>query len=166
MYLENICASWKSGIMAYGKGNELLRALVKVPTHTANILASLHWKSAGGRVERGVRCVLPSSVCMGETSYPLCPSATSHTVSLLVLQACTMIRPRPFSSLKRQSAVYNRDAMNQPETKNPLSVTVYCSGWRISFCRKGDFKKQLLYEVTEEKIVSQDYKKGWITPHC
>lgn len=43
--------SGKPGRIAYGKGSKLLCGLVKVPTHTGDILASLNWKSAGIRAE-------------------------------------------------------------------------------------------------------------------
>lgn len=49
--------------------------------HTASILASLHWQSAGCRVERGVRCVLPSSVCMRDL-LPTVPFGNeSHSIA-------------------------------------------------------------------------------------
>lgn len=156
--------SWISGRITYGKGNESLCGLVKVPAHTVNALYCHAFQKCWcqGRIRSELH---PSFQCVHEKDhYPLCPSATSHTISPLVLEACTMIWPGPSSSLQRQSAAYNRDAVNQSESKNPLSVTANSLGWFNSVA--GDFEKQSLHEVTEEKIISQDYKQGWITPHC
>lgn len=123
--------------MAYGKANELLCGLVKVPTHPANILASLHWKSAGARVKS-----VSFRVCMKEIPCPLCPSTVSQPAPLLVLPACTKTWPRPSLSLQKQPAVYNRDAVKG-------SPTCGCALLSLHAVEEGTL--QLLYEVTEEK---------------
>lgn len=112
--------SRKSGRMAYGKGNELLCGLVKVPAHPANILASLHWKSAGVRVKSA-----SSRVCMKEIPCPLCPSTVSQPAPLLVLPACATTWPRPPLSLQKQSAVYNRDAVKGSPTRGCALLSLH-----------------------------------------